>query len=60
MSYLDTDKRIICSMCNIVCIKLVPLYDNDNQHKKQQCCIDCKRKIRTGEDIVKFKRKRGE
>lgn len=55
MSYLNDEKRIICSMCNRVCIKLVPLYDDDQKHEKQQCCVDCKRKIRKGLPIKKFK-----
>jgi len=59
MTFVNDDKRIICPMCNWVCIQLVPLYDNDQSHKKQQCCKKCKRAIRGGKEIVKFKRSKG-
>ena len=39
-------KIIKCPMCNIIQSNLVPLYDDDREHKKQQCCIKCKRAIR--------------
>lgn len=45
-----------CNMCNRTVIKLVPLYDNDQHHTGQQCCVSCKKKIRRGEEIVKFKK----
>ena len=55
MTFVSDDKRIICPMCNRVCIKLVPLYDNDQKHEKQQCCVGCKRNIRQRKEIKKFK-----
>ena len=47
---------IICPMCNVVQDKLVPLYDNDQQHKNTQCCKKCKKAIREGKEIKKIDR----
>lgn len=49
-----------CNMCNRTVIRLVPLYDNDQHHKKQMCCIKCKRAIRKGQEIEKFSRREAE
>jgi len=46
----------VCPMCHIVQIKLIPLYDNDNSHKKQMCCLKCKKAIKNQEPIEKFDR----
>ena len=46
----------ICPMCNIVQIKLVPLYDNDHLHKNTMCCQKCKRAIKAQKEIVKINR----
>jgi len=54
MSLFENKAKIICPMCKIVAIRLVPMYDNDNAHKKQMACITCKRKIKNGEEIIKI------
>lgn len=54
---IDIKKRIICPFCNYIVIKLVPLYEHDQEHKLQQCCTKCKKKIKNGEEIVKFVRR---
>ena len=43
-----------CPMCNRLATKLVPLYDNDQNHVNTQCCQDCKRKIKKGQTIIKY------
>jgi len=55
---IENNKRIICSMCKKVVIRLLPLYDKDRFHKGIMCCIDCKKHMRNGnpEPIVQFKR----
>jgi len=45
-----------CPMCNRIPPKLVPMYDNDQAHKNTKCCQDCKRKVKKGLPIEKFKR----
>ena len=45
-----------CSICNYRVPDLVPMYDNDQAHKKQMLCVFCKRKIKKGLPITKFKR----
>ena len=60
MSFGLNHKKLICSMCNRIVMKLVPLYDHDQKHKGIQCCRDCKRKMRAGIPIEKFKGKPGE
>ena len=55
MSFFE-NRGPICPFCNVIQIKLVPLYDNDINHKRQQCCVECKRKIRTHKEIIKFDR----
>ena len=54
MGLANKERRVICPMCNFICMQLVPLYDNDNEHKKQQCCRDCKRRIKNDIPIKKF------
>ena len=44
-----------CKMCQRIVIRRVPLYDKDQKHTGIQCCRDCKKLVRAGEDIVKFK-----
>jgi len=44
-----------CPMCNRIAIKLVPLYDHDQKHELQMCCVHCKRAIKAGKEIIKFK-----
>ncbi len=51
---IDKDR---CPMCNKLAMKLVPLYDHDQEHKLQMCCRICKRKIRNSEEIVKWEGK---
>ena len=50
------EKKTICPMCNKVVIKLVPLYDHDQKHKLTMQCVHCKRRIKSGEQIIKFRR----
>lgn len=35
-----------CPRCKKGVIELIPLYDNDQTHKKEQVCVFCKRKAR--------------
>lgn len=35
-----------CPRCKRGVIELVPLYDDDQEHKQEMCCIDCKKKAR--------------
>jgi len=58
---IDENKRVVCGMCGKIATHLVPLYDNDNNHKNTICCRPCKRYIKSGnqEPIVKFKRDAG-
>lgn len=56
MNELSKNRGPVCNMCNIVQIKLVPLYDNDHLHKGQMCCQKCKRAIRKGLPITKIDR----
>jgi len=53
MSFVN-GKVIRCNMCNNIAVKLVPLYDDDHKHLKQQCCQLCKKKIKKGEKIIKY------
>jgi len=57
MQSLKENRGPICSMCNIVQIKLVPLYDNDQEHKNIQCCQKCKKLLRTGKQREKNRQK---
>lgn len=54
---IDESKKIICSLCNRVAIKLVPLYDHDHKKELQQCCCDCKKKIKKGIKIERYTRR---
>lgn len=54
---IDKNKRIICGMCNRVAIKLIPLYDHDHKKELQQCCSDCKKKIKKNIKIVRYERR---
>lgn len=56
MGFIDDEDRIICKVCNRVVIAVIPMYDNDQAHKNLLCCRDCKKKIKDGTDIIKFKR----
>lgn len=51
---IDSKTKIVCPMCKRVAIKLVPLYEDDHKKVRQQCCFDCKRKLKKGQEIVKF------
>lgn len=56
MSNMTETRGPICPMCNIVQIKLVPLYNNDHLHKNTMCCVKCKRAIKAQKPIVKIDR----
>jgi len=43
-----------CPMCNVLPTKMVPLYDNDQEHKNTMCCRSCKKKVKNNEEIVKI------
>lgn len=44
----------LCPHCNWRQIELGPMYDN--QQTQKVTCRDCRRKIRAGEEIIKFDR----
>lgn len=44
-----------CPICNYLIVRLVPMQDHDQKHEGQMVCIKCKRKIKRGEKIDKFK-----
>jgi uncharacterized protein YbaR (Trm112 family) len=56
MQSTEKEKLLLCPMCNYGQAKLVPLYDDDQEHKKQMCCQKCKRAIRKGQEIIKLDR----
>lgn len=49
----EKDQGPLCSSCNIVQITLVSMSDNG---RGARVCVDCKRKIKAGIEIVKFNR----
>jgi len=53
---MEDNKRTICGTCNRVVMQLVPMYDNDQKHQNLMLCRECKRAIKKGENITKFKR----